>query len=55
MRHKCVVGCRALCVTAYLVHSQVNAGIRDDAQHVWDVALVKRHQSFFPENLLGTV
>lgn len=54
MWHKCVVGVLH-CVTAYLVHSQVNAGIRDDAQHVWDVALVKRHQSFFPENLLGTV
>lgn len=43
------------CASAYLVDSQVNAGIRDDAQHVWDVALVKRHESFFPENLLGAV
>lgn len=43
------------CVTAYLVHSQVNASIRDDAQHVWDVALVERHKAFFLENLLGTV
>lgn len=43
------------CVTAYLVHSQVNAGIRNDAQHVWDVALVERHEAFLPEDLLGTV
>lgn len=43
------------CVTAYLVHSQVDASIRDDAQHVWNVALVERCKAFSLENMLGAV
>lgn len=42
-------------VTAHLVHCQVDARVRDDAQHVGDVAFIKRPESFSPENLLGTV
>lgn len=44
-----------LVLTAYLVHCQVDACVGDDAQHVWDVAFVKRSKSFSPENLLRTV
>lgn len=42
-------------VAAHLIYRQVDASIGDDAQHVGDVALIKRSQSFSPENLLGTV
>lgn len=41
--------------TAHLIHCQVDAGIRNDAQHVGDVAFVKCAKSFSPENLLCTI
>lgn len=44
-----------LSVAAHLIYCQVDASIGDDAQHVGNVALIKRAQSFPPENLLGTV
>lgn len=40
---------------AHLVHGQVDASVGDNAEHVGDVAFVKRCQSFSPENLLRTV
>lgn len=40
--------------TAYLIYCQVDASVGDDAQHVGDIALIKRTKPFSPENLLGT-
>lgn len=42
-------------VSAHLVHCQVDACVGDDAEHVGDVAFIKRSESLSPENLLGTV
>lgn len=42
-------------VPAHLVNRQIDAGIRDDSQHVGDVAFVKRSEAFPPEDLLGAV
>lgn len=41
--------------SAHLVHGQVDAGVRDDPQHVRDVAFIKRPESLPPEDLLGAV
>lgn len=38
-----------------LVHCQIYASIGDDAQNIWDVALVKCLHSLILEDLLGTV
>lgn len=38
-----------------LVHGQVDASVRDDAQHAGYVALVKGTNSFPPQDLCGAV
>lgn len=34
----------------HLVHRQVDACVGNDAQHVWDVAFIKRSKAFSPED-----
>lgn len=41
--------------TIHLVHCQVDAGVRYDAQQVWDVALVERSRSLLLEDVFGAV
>lgn len=41
--------------TIHLIHCEVDAGVRYDAQQVWDVALVERRRSLLLEDLFGTV
>lgn len=39
----------------HLIHCEVDAGVRYDAQQVWDVALVERRRSLLLEDVFGTV
>lgn len=39
----------------YLIDSQINASIRDDAKCVGHIAFVERTHSFFTQYLFGTV
>lgn len=41
--------------TIHLIHCEVDAGVRYDAQQVWDVALVERRCSLLLEDVFGTV
>lgn len=40
---------------AYLINSEVNTSIGNDAQEVWNVALVESLDTLLPQDLLGTI
>lgn len=41
--------------TTHLINSQVDASIRDDAQHVGDVALVESSHALLLKNMFGAI
>lgn len=42
-------------LTTNLINRQINASIRDNAQHIWQVALVKGTNPFLLHDLSGTI
>lgn len=47
--------CFSLCSSAHLIDCQVDASVRDDAQHVGDVAFVEGKHSLALQDLFGAV
>lgn len=41
--------------TTHLINGQVDASIRNDAQHVGDVALVESSHTLLLKNMFGTI